>query len=92
MSKAPRIEHIEKVGEEKKLRIIESDVLGLLYSRARKYYLRLRRKNTGTGIEKPYEEYYTQLGLSKDEADQLFYNYLIKKYPDLVKLIKEYSK
>lgn len=91
MSKAPRPEHLNVEKEESSIpsvKVIESDMLNLLYSRGRKYFLRLKRNNTGTGIEKPYEDFYKQLGISRDEADKLFYKYLKKKYPDLVKLIR----
>ena len=71
------------------VKVIESDVLNVLYQRGRKYYLRLRRASTKTGVDTLYTEYCKQIGLSKDEADRLFYKYMKKKYPDLVKMIKE---
>ena len=71
------------------VRIIEQDVLNVLYQRGRKYYLRLRRTSTKTGVDTLYTEYCKQIGLTKDEADRLFYKYMKKKYPDLVKMIKE---
>lgn len=76
------------IENESKLRVIESDMLNVLYQRGRKYYLRLRRKSTKTGVDTLYTEYYKQIGLTKEEADELFYKFMKKKYPDLVKMIR----
>ena len=69
------------------VKVIDADMLQVLYGRARKFYMRLRRPMNGTGVEKPYEDYCKQLGITRDEADKLYLAFLKKKYPDLVKLI-----
>lgn len=68
--------------------VIESDVLNVLCQRGRKYYMRLRRSSTKNGVDTLYAEYYNQIGLSRSEADKLFFKYLVKRYPHLVELIK----
>ena len=70
------------------LKVIDSDMLNILYTRARKYYMRLKRNSNGTGLEEPYLQYCEKLGISKKDADVLFYNYLERKYPSLINLIK----
>lgn len=92
MSKAPKPEFEKKVEVKcDNVKIVEADILKILYSKGRKYYMRLKRKNTNTGMEKPYEDFYKTLNLTKDEADRLFYRHLVKSYPHLVELIRRES-
>lgn len=68
---------------------IDRDVEQLLFSKGRKYYLRLKRAKSGTGIDTPYVEFIKSVNIDREEADRKFYGYLKRKYPDLIKLIKE---
>lgn len=74
--------------QNQKVITLDEDVLKILYSRARKYYMRIKRKNNGTGIIEPYINYCNALGIDKNEADKLYVKYLIKNYKDLYELIK----
>lgn len=91
MSKAPKPEFTQTEVKCDNVKIVEADILKILYSKGRKYYMRLKRKNTNTGMEKPYVDFYKTLNLTKEEADRLFYRHLVKSYPHLVELIKRES-
>ena len=73
------------------VKVITGEELTKLYSAARKYYMRLKRKNTKTGIESTYVEMINKLGLSRDDADAIYFRYLTKKYPHLIDLFKKYN-
>lgn len=68
---------------------IDRDVEQLLFTKGRKYYMRLKRNKSGTGIESPYLDFINSVNIDRKEADKKFYCYLKRKYPDLIKLIKE---
>lgn len=76
---------------DRKLVVLERDVINVLMQRGRKYYLRLKRNSSKNGVPQLYDDYCNQIGIDRDEADRLFYKFLCRKYPDLVKLIRDQS-
>ena len=67
--------------------ILDNDVLKVLYSKGRKFYMRMKRRNNGTGIIDPYLQYVNAIGLTREEADKLYFIYLAKYYKELIRLI-----
>lgn len=104
MSKAPRECFKEKVVSQENLcdenkvleecgyKLIERQNLNGLYNAARKYYLRVKRAQNGNGIEENYMKFINETGFTREHADKLYYNYLKRKYPELVKFFHEQIK
>ena len=71
--------------------ILDNDVLKVLYSKGRKFYMRMKRRNNGTGIIDPYLQYVNAIGLTREEADKLYFVYLAKYYKELIRLVYDHE-
>lgn len=71
---------------------IDKDIEYLLFTKGRKFYLRLKRNKSGAGVLSTYLEFLKSANINREDADDRFYMYLERKYPELVKLVKEHCK